>query len=182
MINLLPPEGRSFIQREYWVRVASVYMLVLSAVAASGVALLLPTYFHIAFQINAVTSDIDSVGSEEEFAALENAIKEANAFSRILATSPEAVPATNVINELNDIAGAAISIDGVTIATTDDVMSSIVITGVADTRAGLVAMRDRIEAHALFDKAELPISNLAKDQNIPFSITITPASEPTKTP
>jgi hypothetical protein len=46
--------------------------------------------------------------------------------------------------------------------------------GTADTRAHLSAFKNALEAHTLFKVASLPLSNLAKDKDIDFSITITP--------
>jgi hypothetical protein len=176
MINLLPPEGRSLVKREYWLRVLSAYAVLLTVAFVITIVVLLPTYFHVAFQINTVIEDIANVGSAEDFARLEGEIKTANAISSLLVKSTAPIPATTIIAEIKKLAEATNTIEGITISTKEGVVDSVVVTGSAKTRSTLVGMRDRIEAHEYFETVELPISNLAKDENIPFSLTIKPST------
>lgn len=176
MINLLPPEGRSLVKREYWLRVASAYAVLVTIASLVTIAVLLPTYFHVAFQINTVIEDIANVGSAEDYARLEGEIKTANAISSLLVKSTAPIPATTIIAKIKELAETANTIEGISISTKEGVVDSIVVTGTARTRSALVGLRDRIEAHELFETVELPISNLAKDENIPFSLTIKPST------
>lgn len=176
MINLLPPEGRSLVKREYWLRVVSAYAILLTIASVITIVILLPTYFHVAFQINTVIEDIANTGSAEDYARLEGEIKTANAISGLLVKSTTPIPATTIIAELKELAETTNNIEGITITTKEGVVDSIVVTGIAQTRSALVGMRDRIEAHEHFETVELPISNLAKDENIPFSLIIKPST------
>ena len=47
------------------------------------------------------------------------------------------------------------------------------ITGTATDRQSLASFRDRMLAHPLISEVNLPISNLATDKDIQFSITVT---------
>ncbi len=47
------------------------------------------------------------------------------------------------------------------------------INGIAATRASLSAFRVRLESHESVKAVELPLSNLVKDTDVPFSLTVT---------
>ena len=47
-----------------------------------------------------------------------------------------------------------------------------IINGVADRREDLLVFSQNLERDALFDDVELPVSNLAQDRNINFTLTI----------
>lgn len=54
-----------------------------------------------------------------------------------------------------------------------DDKEKLILSGIAVSRASLSNFRSRLEAHREFKKVELPLSSLVKDNDVPFSITIT---------
>ena len=68
MINLLPPEEKKILTRDYTMRFGSVYLLLLSVVLIVGIVLLLPTYF---------VADINENVAESERATLINSSESA---------------------------------------------------------------------------------------------------------
>jgi hypothetical protein len=50
--------------------------------------------------------------------------------------------------------------------------------GVAARREDLIALKQALEQNALFATALVPISDLAKERDLSFTITITPAKKP----
>ena len=50
---------------------------------------------------------------------------------------------------------------------------SLVLSGIADTRADLVLFRDNLEGTIPFEKVDLPVSVLAKNSAVPFTLTVT---------
>lgn len=54
-----------------------------------------------------------------------------------------------------------------------DFITDVKLVGNAATRSNLAAFGDAVESHYRFDDAEIPISNLAKDRDINFTMTVT---------
>lgn len=178
MINLLPPAGKKQIVQLYWLRVAVVYFFLVTAVALITVALILPTYFFVGFQTHSLSSYISESGiAPDALQEIEDAIAEANTLGALLIDTPTFVTTAEIITVIEDIARDQVSITSVTVER-DEIgkVTNIEVTGTAPSRAMLVEYRDAITAHAYFAEVNLPISNLAKDQNVPFLLELTPST------
>jgi hypothetical protein len=58
-------------------------------------------------------------------------------------------------------------------------LGKVVVSGVAANRTGLTAFKNAIESDKLFKLATIPLSELAKDKDIPFTLSITPNASTT---
>jgi len=174
MTNLLPPEGKKQVFKNYWFRVLSVYFTLFGSAFLVTSALLLPTYFYISYQIDAL-SNIISNEKAESFKKIESSITEANEISELLLNTPNAVNDTEIIKEILNFSGGLVSIDSIKIQKSDRKFKEVIVSGTANDRSSLVAFRDSAEQHKFFDEVNLPLSNLAKDQDIPFSLTLEPS-------
>ena len=177
MINLIPPDAKKQVKREYWTRVIVVWLF-LSGSAFLIIALVhAPVYWLLHMQLQAYQDEYSQVTDQtEEFKQAETAIVNTNTVIDLLATPPTSVLFSDVIKEIEK---AATIIDGVTVSNITltrkaDALGTITVAGQAATRAGLATFRDALEDNSLFKKASLPLANLAKDRDIPFSITVTP--------
>ncbi|MCA9363659.1 hypothetical protein KC727_00340 [Candidatus Kaiserbacteria bacterium] len=175
MINFLPPEGLSLVKREYWVRVLSVWGFLLFAVCVVSVLSLLPTYVLLKSQLAA--AEVRIVGGEdttEEYRVAAEAVKDANVVigqlektrpsvrpSEIVGALVAATPANVEVNRLllKQDAGAAVS--------------AVQVQGVAATREALVRFKEVIQEGVLFSEVEVPISDLAREVELPFAIMVT---------
>jgi len=176
MINLIPPQARKRVLLEYWIRAASVWML-LAGTALIMVALLnVPVWVLVHGQINAFADSYAAAESEDtqfkEFAA---EIEDANEVAAALADHTDTVQLSLLLERLQTIATSEISIEVYEFSRTDGAVSTVRISGTANTRQALANLKQDIEADPLFSTAALPLSNLAKDSDIPFNIEITPA-------
>ena len=177
MINLLPPEGKKRVRTEYWVRVVAAYFALTGLVFLIGAILLLPTYFYISFQASALAvSGQELEGDTQSYEALEKEIQLANDISRLLVDTPEYIEASAVIDEIYAVAGDRIDVNSIRILKEGRMITSVVVSGSALDRSALVAFRDGAEASEYFATVELPLSNLAEDRDIPFSLTLEPSS------
>lgn len=177
MANLIPPDAKKAIVTEYWIRVATVW-LVLVACAIIVVGLLkVPTFVLVQSQLRAFTVAYDSAREKEaSFTEAQEVITEANRVAGLLSSRATSTTATEVIAVLDRIAGESVTIRSFAIERTDATIASIAVTGTANTRAALSNFSKDIEAHEFFGEADLPISNLAKDRDIGFSIEIIPST------
>jgi hypothetical protein len=73
--------------------------------------------------------------------------------------------------------GANILIDRLNLTQEDAKILPVRITGTATDRQALASFRDRMLAHPLISEVDLPISNLANDKDILFSLVVTMTNE-----
>lgn len=173
MINLIPPQGHQALNKEYVLRVASVCACMLSVVFFASAALLVPTYVYISTQVRAVEhQNIESSAVSEEFKAAEASVKFANIIITQLAKGKETPVISLLIEEVKRIAPANITFKTIEMSITKDDVNDLRIQGVAPSRATLLALKQAIEESPLFESAVLPISDLARDADLPFSITV----------
>lgn len=175
MINLIPPTARKAIVREYWVRVAAVTLLVLGLVTTLFAIFLVPSYVFVMLQLRAVADTYAeaAVGSAT-YDASAATIRESNTYVAQLESGFAPAPLTEYIEIIDTLVGSAVTLEEIQVRQDrDGVVEPISIVGVAETRADLASFRDRLEQHELFAEAILPFSNLAKDVNVDFSITVT---------
>ena len=175
MINLIPPQAKRAITKEYWLRVAVVWLLLVGTALACVAVMKIPAYALINAQANALEQEFaaGAVGRAESQSS-EDAIKLANTQARHLADVSSSTPFSVFIRELDQLSGGGVEISNFDMGRDDGVVSRITVSGIADRRSDLTRFNDVIEAHPLFVEAELPISNLAKDREIKFSISVTP--------
>lgn len=177
MVNLLPPEAKRQITFEYYVRVATVWLFLMTGAMCVLGALLVPISLLVKLQLNAYNETYTRVTADKStFAEAEAQVLTANSVARELERAAAVTPLWDDIALVNNLAGPAIALESLSIARGTTGIASFVITGEAATRAELAAFRDRIKADERFADAALPLSNLAKDKEIPFSITISVAS------
>lgn len=176
MINLLPPNGKKRVVVDYWIRVLSVLCILLGVSFLFTSALLLPTYFYLSFQAHALDiSELDLSQDVMSFKELEDEINIANDISDVLNETPRYIEASRVIEEINTFAGEQIFVSNISIEKRDSQIIAVQVNGVADDRVSLVQFRDDAEANEFFSEVELPLSNLAQDRNIPFSLSLEPS-------
>ncbi len=173
MVNLLPEVAKQQIVTEYHVRVLSVWLALLTAAFIVLTALLAPVGLLVELQLRAYGETFARVSADNTtYAEAEAAVVAANTLARELDRVDTFATLWDVVLLVNTLASEAITIESVSLARTDGVVESMTVTGVADTRATLAEFRDAIEANERFVSADLPLSNLAKDRDITFSIEI----------
>lgn len=173
MINLIPPKAKKIVIREYWSRVAAVWMLMLSFALLIMSLLSLPTYVLIRSLEDAMASQIDYAKAEEgSYKESERVIRDTNAFVNHLRGGEEDIAFSIFIEELDKISSENITLTQFGFARENGELKQISLTGHANTRVGLSNFRDELAAHELFASVDLPISNLAKDKDITFSMKL----------
>ncbi len=174
MINLIPPQARKYVQAEYWIRVVTVYLILLSVSFGTIAVLLIPAYALIAFQLKVYEAQyIETEAQNASYANLENTVILANETAQqILKKAPEPSFST-ITEELWATADASIQLGSIIMERNPKTQNieQVQIVGQASTRESLARFRNALEAQDRFASAELPLSNLAKDKDVPFTIT-----------
>lgn len=175
MVNLLPQTAKRQLVIEYYVRVVSVWLFLLTGAMIVLGMLLVPISVLVSLQLDAYNETFVRVSADNEsFGDSEDAVITANVLAGELNKISTYERVWSDVALVQALAENTISIASIEIERTDvGTIETITVTGEATTRAALAAFRDRIEASPRFVSAALPISNLAKDKEVPFSIDIT---------
>lgn len=173
MINLIPPEAKKRVSKEYWLRVLSVWAIACSAALVASVCILVPAYMLITIQIGANES-VSQAASERvtEFESVTKELTLANQKSRAILDNNRFASISPYIAMVRAHENGGVRVTQVTVSRTKDGFSPISVSGEADSRQALAAFRDRLLSESNVSGVDLPISNLAKDKEIQFSLTI----------
>ncbi len=182
MINLIPPDAEKEVRKEYWIRVLSVWAFLLGSAFLIIALLNVPLYQLLASQ-SAAYQVAYTTASEQtnEFKNAEESIKNANTVATLLTQKTSRVAFSKVLETIEGLVPEGVTIESYSFTRKGDALSTISVAGTSATRASLSEFRLAIEGDPLFKTATLPLSDLAKDKNIPFSLSITPQST-TETP
>ena len=178
MINLIPPAAKKKVLVEYWVRVISVWLILWAVTLFVSASILLPTYVLISTQV-AVHEESAEIASQK-VASYENvsvALIGASQQAKMVADE-EALPRfSEYLDLVESLQGSDIQITEVSMSRDEQGFTPIMVSGVATDRLALASFKDRLLANAQIAVVDLPISNLARDKNIAFTITITLAKQ-----
>lgn len=173
MINLIPQAAKANLRKEYIVRALSVWALLISlALFASGV-LLLPTYVLYTKQIHTATAASESLKEKDaSFKTIESTLTEANAFATQLSKSLDSVKASDILTHIEDALPSEVVLEGLNVVQEKNTLR-IEARGTARTREALRHFTDALKRDAFFADAQVPISDLAQDTNLSFTVSLT---------
>ena len=171
MFTLLPQQYKSVIMKRYKKRLAVVSLILLCALVLCGIGFFFPSLIlmrseasRLEGEFNTLQNLIASKNDEELSATLKNLENTTS----LLKT--EEVRPSEIILEIVKIRGT--NILGEFSLSLSDTESKILISGISPSRKELLSFVKRLEALPAVEKADLPISNLAKDLSIPFDLTV----------
>lgn len=178
MINLIPPQARKSIILEYWLRVVSVWAILFTVVGLIVGTLLLPSYTLLRSQFETLEEQTASLSAEDKtLSEAEAIIRDTNAFASELQKGNPNLNLGTLINAVNEAAVDGITFRTYSVERAGTEVHEIKIQGVASSRSSLAALKTALEENALFETAAVPISDLVRDIDLPFAITVT-LSEP----
>ncbi len=178
MANLIPPAAKRSIKIEYWVRVVSVWAVLFGVAALTLAVLNAPVYLLIKSQLQTHSgsfNDAHEQNSSNE--KIEAEILAANDNAALLIGMKNIKPVVPYVTEIESYVNEKITLNTFSVSRTGTAVSSVSLTGVAVDRASLVEFSRAIENSDTFSEASIPLSNLAKDSNIPFTINAVIATD-----
>jgi hypothetical protein len=174
MINLIPPQAKKTLLKEYWIRVVSVWLMVLSITLFVGAGVLSPVYFLINSQISIYKES--AVSASEKVVSYENVstdLVDASQQAKIVMDEKDLPVFSDYTSLFFGLEGEKVKINKISINRDEVQIQPISIAGFAENRQSLASFRDVILAQEGVQDVDLPISNLAQDLDIPFTITVT---------
>ncbi|MEK7602563.1 MAG: hypothetical protein AAB472_03705 [Patescibacteria group bacterium] len=178
LTNLLPHERSRSLTREYFLRLVVVALSGLIVVILGSGVLLIPSYLYLNQEIQLKekqAADIDarlsSTEGKEANVRLLSLTQNANYLSRLATTSS----ATAAVKAVLNVPRNGITLTGFTYtpASAKGIDGKMTLKGTASTRETLRAYVAALAALPFVSNADLPISAYAKENNIPFVITLT---------
>ncbi|HYC34757.1 MAG TPA: PilN domain-containing protein [Candidatus Paceibacterota bacterium] len=173
MFTLLPENFKKDLMKEYRTRLAVVSGMLLLLLLVSSIILFLPSY------ITATTEHAASATQEAVLLSSINA-KTEDGFSKTLDDLKQDIdlittgskPVSPVIEAMYAQVTSGITINSVDYSATEDQNFILTVTGVASSRNDLSRFAKELQKEESFAEVNLPIANLAKDVNAPFTIAI----------
>lgn len=174
MINLIPPSAKKSIQTEYWLRVLSVWCTLWSVALLMGSAVLVPSYVLIVSQVKVYADSAQE--ASQKILDFENVSKDLGRSSQQAGTLLLGLKQplmSEYISRFKELEKPGINISKITMSRNETGLAGAQIAGQAENRQALADFRDRLRGEATIAGVDLPISNLAKDKDIQFALTVT---------
>ena len=174
MINLIPQSFKRSVAIEYWTRVLSVGLFIFSAILIASSLLLLPVYVRINSQINTFeTAAKEAAERVSEYNLSSETLVKTGTKARLLLELRDEAKFSAIISLLQGMENSQVYIESIDLTRIDTNIAPIQLSGKAMTRQSLADFRTALLSRPEIDTVLLPISNLAQDRDISFSVTIT---------
>ena len=174
MINLLPLPEKKEVRSIYRARLSVALLAILAIVLCIAVALSLPSLFLSSLKRDEAQMRLAEVrgaarGSERSafVADARRTLRE----EEILAEDDGGQGVTDLFSLVTSLKTPQIRIMGMYYQAPDGV-AQLTVSGIANDRTSLIAFVDTLRAQELFAGAALPVSSLAKNRDIGFSVSI----------
>ncbi|MFA6158550.1 MAG: PilN domain-containing protein [Candidatus Paceibacterota bacterium] len=174
MFTFLPKDYRSEVLREHRTRLVIVCLGMLAAALLLGAILAFPTYLAVSFQKSSMIAEqarsqkeLDSRKGDD--VTLET--KRIKAKLAVLSLEAKHRPVVATLERILAQPRIGVSLAGITLHRDAD-KGVITLQGEAKTRESLVAFSKSLQGEPSFSRVDLPVSSLAKSENIAFTIRI----------
>lgn len=176
MVNLLPLKDQMKLRVRYYTSLASVFVFLLVGLSVVGIALLLPSYFlaqkesdtalrELAISAESVKA-YQSSGTVQQISLLKERLA-------ILKENDQGALSALVLSRLTSDLSADIQVQSISLTFTGKGKGGVVVAGLAKTRTGLITFGKNLESERIFTGAVVPVSDLASETNLAFSIPFT---------
>lgn len=177
MFNILPPQQRKYLTREYSVRLIVVLLAIISLAAIFLFGSLFPAYFlsiskeqteERALEEAKKVSAAEKVDPHTSFPELKQLADAANAATAGTTTR-------DIVSAVVAQKGSDIKITGFDIGPIGEGGRPLTVVGIAANRESIQSFKKRLESNKVFKKVVVPLSNFQKNKDIQFTINITVA-------
>lgn len=178
MTNLIPQVAKHRVTMEYWTRVFSVWIFIFSGIIGIAAVLLIPVRVLITSQVDVYAESANEAGREVNEYGLSSSvlIKSSNRAGLILNLSEKRKFST-LVDTLNSLKNNGVTIESLEFSRDETkAINPITMSGKALDRKALADFRETLLSNDEIADVFLPISNLARDKDISFVVTITMAS------
>jgi hypothetical protein len=175
MINLTPPAAKKVVIREYWLRVVTVWAILIGTAILVASSTLIPVWLYLNTQTTALADLVSgSAGKTQTYTTATAELTKANTQARLLLNQKPSYRLSTEAARLQAITSGDILLTEIKLQQSGTPV--LLVTGVAATRVALAQYQRKLETEPSYIVVDLPLSSLIKDVEVPFSLTITLAS------
>jgi len=180
MVNLIPPTAKKGVIVEYWVRVATVWAGLASAASVVIAIVMLPVYVLVDVQIAAYIKSADIASQKiASFESVSNELALSTQQAQLVLAGDREARLSEIVFMFDELERDGISLSRATVDRDSTGVAPVQLSGNASDRQSLADFRDRLLAEDRIAAVDFPISNLAKDIDISFTITVTLSNQVT---
>lgn len=151
-----------------------MFLFLSTLLAVLCIIFALPVYVLISAQVNAFgASATEAAARVAEFDISTSALTKANVHAQKIIERRNTEDFSAVLTKLESLTGEGVDLRSYEFARKDGAIMPISVNGKADTRQALANFHAVLRAEPMVEKVDLPISNLAKEKDIEFSMTVT---------
>ncbi len=175
MINLLPPEDKIAIKKEYQRRLIVITGILMFSVIGSAIILLIPSYFLLSSReknFKTQVSALKEIMANDETEKIESSISILNEKLKLLTNDENSQRKTSLLlKQISHIKPATVKLTAFSYdkGEEEEIFS---IEGIAATRESFLSFLNNAEKMEGIKKITSPPSNLLKGENISFKLTI----------
>lgn len=173
MINLIPPPAKRALRREYWTRITTVWLWLVVLVLAVSAIFAAPSFVLVSTQLDAYEQQLQAAtAAADEQDQLAAAVQQSNseaAAAYQLGTVTAFMPHYDAITGVQP---ADVTLQNFIFNREEGVITNIVVSGSATTRRSLTSFSEALVASPYFVSADVPLADLAAQQDLSFSLTI----------
>ncbi|MCA9359177.1 hypothetical protein KC926_03160 [Candidatus Kaiserbacteria bacterium] len=173
MINLIPPLAKKSLLIEYWVRVATVWLMLISVALLCSAAIMWPAFVLIDGQVSVYeTSAAEAMEKTADYKNVSKDLVLSSQQAKIIVDERNIDLFSEYIDLIESLQTSSISVSQITLSREGVGIAPIRIVGIASDRQALASFRDRLLEQEIVKSVDLPISSLASDKDAHFSITV----------
>ncbi len=174
MINLLPPNEKRELDREYRLRRVALALSAAIGLVAAALIMMAPIYITTAFKSRTINAGIASAVAKDASDELQykKQIDEAKFLLKLLKPQDQGETASAIIAMLTADKTSEIKITSISY-TQNAPGATVVVQGMAKTREDLSAYTTTLSQEKSIKNVDVPVSNFTKDTDISYTFTIT---------
>src|SRR3989344_3256231 len=173
MFVLLSEQNKKDLLRQYRLRITSTVAFLASTIFLISIALLLPSYFLLnaeKVRLEGETENFSKHISKKNSEGLINTLNDIK--SMVALVVPEETKIFSTIKTILARRPSSVLINSFRYTRGDGKESSLVLEGMAASRNSLISFSKNLKTDPLFKSVDLPISNLARESDVKFTMTI----------
>ncbi len=175
MANLLPQKERKSFEWEYRSRLVVIILLFFIVTFVIGVVFLLPSYFISQSKNESIARQFEllekAIELREEDVSVKSLLAVKQKINELTIVNGQ-VPQTKILQVIIDSMDSHVTVNAFFYIQSKDKNSEMRITGTAESRTALLSFSDRLKKEELFELVDFPVSSLARDSDIVFSIIL----------
>lgn len=178
MFNLLPDNLKSNIRAEYKLHKFILILTFVIFIQVSFLIFLFPSWLISLYREKEVTAQIEEINQSPvaiNANSISSIIKSTNTKLKVINTTLEYPRLVPFIETIIAKKSENIHLVGIMFVNNGKSTGTFSLEGLSSTREALVSFVKNLESSGVFKKVDLPVSNLAKDKDIKFSMSLTVA-------